>query len=122
MIVPSDQRSAAHQMHQELSVLRGFVTGLSTGEVAWFVREGDKTVAEQIEDVFASVREKGLWKGFYFVLPPFLSKQIYWLIFVTLYVFVLLVIQYYKLLDTEFFFMFLKVIFICFYLYIYLFI
>lgn len=59
VIVPSDQRSAAHQMHQELSVLRGFVAGLSTGEVAWFVREGDKTVAEQIEDVFASVREKG---------------------------------------------------------------
>nr|XP_027216269.1 protein zwilch homolog [Penaeus vannamei] len=57
VIVPSDQRSAADA--QELSVLRGFVAGLSTGEVAWFVREGDKTVAEQIEDVFASVREKG---------------------------------------------------------------
>lgn len=72
MIVPSDQRSAAHQMHQELSVLQGFVAGLSTGEVAWFVREGDKTVAEQIEDVFASVREKGVWKGLYFVFPLFL--------------------------------------------------
>lgn len=45
-------------MYQELSVLRGFVSGLSSGEVSWFVREDSTSVAEDIENVFTTIREK----------------------------------------------------------------
>ncbi|XP_050714558.1 protein zwilch homolog [Eriocheir sinensis] len=54
-----DPRSAAHQMYLELSVLRGFVNGMETGEVSWFVRENSRTMAEELEDVFSSIKEKG---------------------------------------------------------------
>lgn len=58
-IVCSDPRSAAHQMYQELNVLRGFVAGLKTGEVAWFIREGNDSVAQHIQKAFNCIREKG---------------------------------------------------------------
>lgn len=59
-VVCGDPRSAAHQMYRELSVLRGFVNGLETGEVSWFVREGSRTMAEELEEMFATIKEKGL--------------------------------------------------------------
>lgn len=46
-------------MYLELSVLRGFVNGLDTGEVTWFVRNDSKSMAEELEEVFASIRDKG---------------------------------------------------------------
>ncbi|XP_045624932.1 protein zwilch homolog [Procambarus clarkii] len=58
-IVCSDPRSAAHQMYKELNMLRGFVSGIESGEVAWFIREGSVTIAQEMEEVFAIIREKG---------------------------------------------------------------
>lgn len=61
-IVCSDPRSAAHQMYRELNVLRGLVSGLFSGEVAWFTREEPKTISEELEEVFAIIREKVQWQ------------------------------------------------------------
>ncbi|XP_042210616.1 protein zwilch homolog isoform X2 [Homarus americanus] len=58
-IVSSDPRCSAYQIFQELNVLRGFVAGLKSGEVVWFIREGTTTMAQDIEKVFAIIREKG---------------------------------------------------------------
>ncbi|XP_071540637.1 protein zwilch homolog [Panulirus ornatus] len=58
-IVCSDPRSAAYQMYQELCVLRGFMSGLQSGEVSWFVREGTNTVAQDIEEIVFSTKERG---------------------------------------------------------------
>ncbi|KAK7080969.1 hypothetical protein SK128_028316 [Halocaridina rubra] len=57
-IVCSDKRSTAHQMYQELMVLCGFVNGLSTGEVSWFIREDSQSVSEDLEKVFTTIRDK----------------------------------------------------------------
>ncbi|KAK8400377.1 hypothetical protein O3P69_003217 [Scylla paramamosain] len=59
-VVCGDPRSPVHQMYLELSVLRGFVKGLKTGEVSWYVRENSNTVAEELEEVFTSIRDKGV--------------------------------------------------------------
>lgn len=62
-VVCSDPRSAAHQMYQELNILKGFITGLTTKEVHWFVREDALTVDEELEVIFNSIRDRDARKG-----------------------------------------------------------
>ncbi|KAG0707010.1 Protein zwilch [Chionoecetes opilio] len=58
-VVRGDPRSPTFKMHSELDVLKHFVNGLETGEVLWLVREDSRTIAEELEEVFTSIREKG---------------------------------------------------------------
>jgi len=62
-VVCSDPRSAANQMYQELNLLKGFITGLETKEIHWFVREDDLTVEEELENIFNIIRDKDSRKG-----------------------------------------------------------
>ncbi|CAL4147488.1 unnamed protein product, partial [Meganyctiphanes norvegica] len=60
----SDPRSAAHQMYQELNLLKGFILSLTTKEVRWFVRDDDDlTVGEELENIFNSIRDKDARKA-----------------------------------------------------------
>ncbi|XP_076048579.1 zwilch kinetochore protein [Oratosquilla oratoria] len=58
-IVPEDSSSVMHQMYEEVTFLKGLVDGLSTGEVVWLISDDEKTIQEQLEDVFEMIREKG---------------------------------------------------------------
>ncbi|KAK4313049.1 hypothetical protein Pmani_015570 [Petrolisthes manimaculis] len=59
-VVCDDVRCAAHQMYLELSVLRGFVSGLVSGEVAWFIRQDSSSITNDIQQVFEAIKDKGV--------------------------------------------------------------